>query len=185
MKQVQMTSAKPDFEMSQWYAVYTAFRSEKQVASQLRKKNVEVYLPLISKTKRYMRKLKTYQVPMLGCYLFVKINRSQTIKVLETERVIKIISERGQPCPIREEEINFLKRIEGLDMEIEQVDCNFSVGDTVVLKSGSLAGMNGRLLKKAGKKSFIVELETLGVSLKLSIDTALLSKINSVSLLTD
>ena len=49
-----------------------SIQSEKQVAAQLRKKNVEVYLPLISRTKRYMRKLKTYQIPLCWAAMFCK-----------------------------------------------------------------------------------------------------------------
>ncbi len=168
----------------EWFAVYTAFRSEKQVAAQLRKKNVEVYLPLISRTRRYMRKLKTYQIPMLGCYVFVKIQQSQAIKVLETERVVKIISDHGQPVPIREEEINVLKRIEGLDIAVENGPVVLSAGDRVVIKKGNLAGLNARLLKQTGRKTFMVELESIGLSLQLSIDADLLQKINRAEVLT-
>ncbi|HRD08919.1 MAG: UpxY family transcription antiterminator [Saprospiraceae bacterium] len=175
---------RKEAEAQQWFAVYTAFRSEKQVAAQLRKKNVEVYLPLISRTKRYMRKLKTYQIPMLGCYLFVRIKQSQSLKVLETERVVKIISDHGHPSPIREEEINMLKRIEGLDIGIDNNMQALCTGDRVIIKKGNLAGLNGRLLKQTGKRTFMVELESLGIALHLSVDVDLLHKINKAEVLT-
>lgn len=183
-KSVSILRKVPDHDACRWYAVYTSFRSEKQVASQLRKKNIEVYLPLVSKTKRYLRKLKTYQVPMIGCYLFVKINRNQCISVLETERVVKIISERGQPSVIKEEEINVLKRIEGLELEVENCGASLHPGDKVAIRKGNLAGLQGRLIRQNGKKSFIVELESVGIMLQLSIDTTMLLKTNSASVLT-
>jgi len=173
-----------DKDACSWYAVYTSFRSEKLVASQLRKKNIEVYLPLVSKTKRYLRKLKTYQVPMIGCYLFVKIRRNQCISVLETERVVKIISERGQPSIIKEDEINVLKRIEGLEVEIENCSASLFPGDKVAIRKGNLAGLKGRLIRQNGKKSFIVELESVGITLQLSIDTEMLLKTSSAKVLT-
>lgn len=178
------TNRNKEAARHEWFAVYTAFRSEKQVAAQLRKKNVEVYLPLISRTKRYMRKLKTYQIPMLGCYVFVKIQQSQAITVLETERVVKIISDHGHPIPIREEEINVLKRIEGLDIAVENGPVVLSAGDRVVIKKGNLAGLNARLLKQTGRKTFMVELESIGLSLQLIIDADLLQKINRAVVLT-
>ena len=174
----------PDKDAFSWYAVYTSFRSEKLVANQLRKKNIEVYLPLVSKTKRYLRKLKTYQVPMIGCYLFVKIKRNQCISVLETERVVKIISERGQPSIIKEDEINVLKRIEGLEVGIENCGSNLIPGDKVAIRKGNLAGLKGRLIRQNGKKSFIVELESVGITLQLCIDTDMLLKTSSAKVLT-
>lgn len=91
---------------------------------------------------------------MIGCYLFVKIRRNQCISVLETERVVKIISERGQPSIIKEDEINVLKRIEGLEVEIENCSANLHPGDKVAIRKGNLAGLQGRLIRQNGKKFY-------------------------------
>jgi len=59
---------------TRWFAVYTKYKCEKYVADQLSKKNIEAYVPIISKTRRYSRKIKHYQIPLINCYvLFVSV----------------------------------------------------------------------------------------------------------------
>ena len=93
-------------------------------------------------------------------------------------------SERGQPSIIKEDEINVLKRIEGLEVEIENCSANLHPGDKVAIRKGNLAGLQGRLIRQNGKKSFIVELESVGITLQLSIDTEMLLKTSSAKVLT-
>ncbi|MBK8698700.1 MAG: hypothetical protein IPN29_03855 [Saprospiraceae bacterium] len=146
------TSSEPDRDYA-WYAVYTAFRSEKQVAAHLFRKNIHVYLPLITKSRRYVRKIKTYKVPMIGCYLFVYIQRQQYIEVLETERVVKFIKNGKEPARIKSTEIDLLRRIEGAEMEVESHPGILSEGDEVELSQGNLIGLKGRLIKRQARKA--------------------------------
>lgn len=69
---------------SRWFAVYTRSKSEKVVKRLLDQKNIENYLPLQKVTRRYTRKIKSYEIPLISCYIFVKIaknNMSQSSKL--------------------------------------------------------------------------------------------------------
>jgi transcription antitermination factor NusG len=167
-----------------WYAVYTMYKSEKQIAIHLERKGINVYLPQITKTKRYNRKIKTYNVPLINCYVFVKIKMIDHVKVLETEHVIKFIKQGKEMIAIPQEEIDILRRIEGLNVESASESIQYEVGDLVEITKGSLAGLKGKLVTRLGKKQFIVEIESIGVSLQLNINIEMLNKIRSIKSLT-
>jgi transcription antitermination factor NusG len=175
---------KPQQEEALWYAIYTMYKSEKQVALHLKRKNIEVYIPIVSKTKRYQRKIKTYQIPLINCYVFVKILKSEQVKVLETEHVLKFIKQGKELNSIPQHEMDILKRFEGIDLEISSSPLSFNIGDEVEISHGSLVGMRGKLVRQAGKKQFVIELESIGVSLQINIETNMLRKIKNTKVVT-
>lgn len=158
-----------------WFAIYTKYKCEKYVAENLLKKNIDVYLPLLSKTKRYIRKVKNYNVPLINCYVFVRIDKSQYLPTLETEYVLKFLRQGKDLLAIPDTEIEILKRVVGDIEEVSTVTENmYSVGESVEVTSGQLVGLKGKIVSKAGKKSFIVELDTLGFQFRINIDLKLL-----------
>lgn len=163
-------------EAPRWYAIYTKFKSEKFVASNLEKKGIVAYVPLIEKTKRYQRKIKKYQIPLINSYVFVNILPHQRTPVLETEYVSKFIRIGKDLSSIPEEEINVLKRIVGDIEEVVVSPLGFNVGDQVEIIAGQLSGLSGKLVTRVGKKSFIVELNHIGIQLSMNIDLSQLQK---------
>jgi transcription antitermination factor NusG len=164
-------------EVPNWYAIYTMFKSEKQVCDHLNKKDIFAYMPLMIRTRKYGRKIKHYRVPLINCYVFVKIKPSEYVKVLETEHVLKFIKQGKEMVAIPQEQIDILKRIEGFDGNIDVAPKEFEVGEEVQIVHGSLAGLKGRLVGQHGNKTFIVEIESLGLSLKMNVDVSLLQRV--------
>lgn len=164
-----------------WFAIYTKFKCEKYVVNHLLKKGIEAYIPLLVTTKRYARKIKTYQIPLINCYAFVKIDKSQYLKVLETEFVMKFIKQRQDLISIPENEIELLRKIVGeLDIKVELSHEAFIEGQEVEVISGNLTGLKGLLLKKHNKNEFLVELDHIGIQLSLNINPGLLRPINKL-----
>jgi transcription antitermination factor NusG len=168
-------------EEAKWFAIYTKFKCEKYVANHLAKKNIEAYLPLIRKTRRYQRKVKHYDVPLIHCYVFVRIKKSDYIRTLETEYVMKFLRQGNDLIAIPEEEIDKLKRVSGdVDESFETESVEYQFGETVEVVSGHLTGMKGKIVSKAGKKSFAVELETIGYHLLINIDLSMLRPVQKM-----
>ena len=161
-----------------WFAIYTKYKCEKYVIDKLNKKDIHAYIPLVSKTKRYTRKTKHYKVPLINCYAFVKINKDEYIKVLETEYVLGFIKQRKNLISIPEIEINLLKRIVGELETIEMSPLTFVEGTPVEIIAGNLTGVKGKLVKKQGKNEFVVELLNIGYQLQMIIDKSLLRPLN-------
>lgn len=164
-----------------WFAVYTKYKCEKYVALQLDKKNIEAYVPLMVRTRRYNRKIKQYEVPLINCYVFAFITKSQYVQTLETEYVMKFLKHGKDLFAIPQVEIDILKRITG---QIKEATCLenviFETGIDVEVISGSLAGLKGKIIGKAAKRSFVVELLNIGYQFRIEIDHELLKPINSL-----
>ena len=165
--------------MKKWYAVYTKFKCEKKVLSYLQTKGVTAYVPLIGRTKRYTRKIKHYQIPLISCYVFVCIEDSERVSVLETPFVFQFVKIKGHSGVIPESEINILKRITGELNELELLqESTAKVGQPVELIAGNLCGLQGRIVEIKGKKEFLIELEHIGISLRIQVDASQLRPLN-------
>lgn len=173
---------------SRWFAIYTNYKREKMVAGRLKKKGVEHFLPLQKVTRRYTRKVKHLELPLINCYLFVKIKKSEYIWVVETQDVLNFVRLSKNLISIPETEIDVLRLVVGENIEVEAQEsrslslCN---GDEVEILGGSLTGMKGILLNQKNEKNFVIELENMGYSLIMDIDPSLLRKIKSESARTD
>lgn len=160
-----------------WFAIKTKYKTEKYVVDQLKRKGIEAYVPLIQVTKRYDRKIKKLDLPLIHCYAFVHIELAEKIKVLQTEHVFSFVGQGGKMESIPEEEINLLKRIVGeYEGAINASSLDWQPGTPVEIVSGSLTGISGKLVSKSGKNNFIVELSSIGVQLHMEIDKKLLRK---------
>ncbi len=160
-----------------WFAVYTRSKSEKVVKRLLTNKKIECYLPLQKVTRRYERKIKSYEIPLITCYIFVKIIKAQYVPVLETENVVKFIRLAKNLIAIPENEIEMLKLVVGEGENVEAQMGIFNEGDEVEVVGGKLTGLKGKLIEKQGKKQMVVELENVGYSLIMNIDISLLRKV--------
>lgn len=160
-----------------WFALRTRSKSEKFVQRLLEKKGITCYLPLQLTVRRYGRTMRRIQKPLINCYVFVHIVKSQYVPVLETENVAGFIRFSKDLISIPESEIALLRRItleEGLELEV--VQGKFEAGDAVEIAMGNLVGLKGRIVKADGKKKMQVELDQIGYSLLITIDAAFLAK---------
>jgi transcription antitermination factor NusG len=148
-----------------WFAIYTNFKREKLVNKMLLQKGIENYLPLQKLTRRYSRKVRAVELPLISGYVFVKIVKNQYIPVLETDHVLKFIRFSKNLLAIPESEIDLIKRVVGEGMEITMEPITYQEGDEVEIVGGNLTGLRGKLISKDGKKQFTIELNNLGYSL--------------------
>ncbi|MCF8282894.1 MAG: UpxY family transcription antiterminator [Bacteroidales bacterium] len=174
---IQTTVSHLHESEARWFAVYTRSKSEKVVQRLLTNKEIESYLPLQKVTRRYTRKIKHYEVPLITCYIFVKITKKEYVPVLETENVAKFIRFARNLYSIPEEEINLLRRVVGEGEDVVAEPGNFKEGDEVEVIGGKLTGLKGRMVERQGKKHLVVELESIGYTLRMTVDIALLRKI--------
>lgn len=159
----------PKQHNKQWYAIYTKYKCEKKVVDQLSLKGIEAYTPLLSQTKKYLRKVKTYFYPLLNNYAFVRIDSKEKVAVLNTQHVISFVNIGSEIPHVRDHEIKILKRIVG---EVENIECmpiDHAIGQEVEIIQGSLTGLKGELIHIKNKKEFIVRIESLHCQLKLGI----------------
>jgi transcription antitermination factor NusG len=165
-----------------WYAIKTKFKTEKFVVDQITKKGIEAYIPLIHITKRYSKKIKKLKLPLINNYAFVKITEQDRLSVLQTEYVFNFVGMNGKMECIPDHEINLLKQIVGeFEEKVSISAIEWQIGEDVEIISGSLTGIRGKLVKKAGKNNFVVELTSIGIELQMEIEIKFLKKISLVA----
>ena len=134
------------------------------------------YLPLYKVIRRYERKVKHLELPLINSYLFVKITKAEYVRVLETEQVHTFVHFSRNLIAIPEDEINTIHRVLGEDTEVVVVEEGYKKGDFVEVIGGRLTGLSGELIDGDGKKRLIIRLENIGVGLEVEIDAKYLRK---------
>ena len=161
-----------------WFAIYTNFKREKLVAGLLANKGIEAYVPLQHLTRRYTRKIRQVALPLINCYVFVKIIKPQYVPVLQTQDVLRFIKFSQDLLAIPDTEMDILRRIAGdANVGVTVVEGVFSKGDMVEVASGNLAGVKGRLIEERGEKAFVVELQHIGLGLRVEIPVTQLVRV--------
>ncbi len=157
-----------------WYAIYTKSRAEKKTYALLLQRGFEVYLPLQKKLKQWSDRKKWVEEPLFNSYMFVHVSERQYYEVLQTPGVVRYITFSGKAAPIREEQINLLKKILSSESELEISDHQFSVGEKVNVVGGPFHGMTGELVDLKNSKRFIIRFDELNKSIILNIPTVYL-----------
>ena len=168
-----------DEHQARWFAVYTRYKREKLIRKRLADKGIETYLPLQQFVRHYTRKVKVVDLPLINCYLFVKITKQQYIKVLETADVLHFVRPAKELIAIPETEIEILKRVVGESIAVDVDRSGFQSGDEVEIIGGNLTGIKGILLESSAKHNFLIELNQIGYSLQMQVDPTLLKRITS------
>lgn len=153
-----------------WFAIKVKYKSEKLVLQQLEKKGVTSYAPMRNYTKRYNRKIVQHTVPILPCYLFVKISDRDFVKVLETEYVYNFVKIGNQLTPVHDYEIEILRRIEGIEDDFNLTEVAYEKGQSVKVAHGPLFGMKGIISHIKSKGKLVVNFDSLGIALQIEIN---------------
>ncbi len=177
-KQPSQTINQLDAKEARWFAVYTNYKREKLVEKRLTQKGIECYLPIQKVVKQWSKKRRTMELPLISCYIFVKITLKNYVPVLETDYVLKFIKFSKDLIAIPEEEILFLKNLleEDIEFEVEAAP-PLQKGDRVEITTGSLAGTKGRLIETTGKNRVLITLEHIQHTFSLSVEKHLIQKV--------
>lgn len=168
-------------EEKRWFAVYTRFKREKIVVKRLQEKQITAYVPLQQLTRYYTRKVKKVELPLISCYIFVQIDHSEYVSVLETPDVVNFVKVQKDLVAIPEREINILRQIVGEGIALEVSRTMVQVGQKAEIIGGRLTGLKGKVLREHGDKNFVVELDTLNYSLHMQVPKKYLQPIGSRS----
>jgi transcription antitermination factor NusG len=147
---------------SSWFALQTRYRCEERIATELKVKGFESYLPTLRETHQWKDRKKVMDVPAFGGYLFTRFEPSlrNRVRVLETAGVVKLLGNQGNPEPVPEE------KIESLRLALESgADCGrhpcVEVGTPVQIRRGMLAGVQGRILRIANRIKILVNVPSV------------------------
>jgi len=131
-----------------WFALYTRSRFEKQVAEQLERKRMPVFLPLRLEVHRWQDRYQKVEVPMFRGYVFAQFppNSPERTAVLRTAGVVRIVGFGQTDSEVPAEQLATLRRVAD-DGALLHPHRYLRIGQRVKIASGALAGVEGILVR--------------------------------------
>lgn len=152
-----------------WYAAYVRSRYEKKVAEQFHKREIEHFLPLISRLRQWKDRKKLLDLPLFPGYIFTRIALNSRLKVITADGVIRLVGFSGRPTPIPQRQIEDIRRLLSFPEAIEPA-VYMNEGDCVKIIYGPLAGIQGRLIERHGKRRIQVGIDLIQCAISVEVD---------------
>jgi transcription antitermination factor NusG len=154
-----------------WYAVQTRARHEKRVAQRFHEQGLPTFLPLVNAVHRWSDRKKTVELPLFGCYVFVKAadTREDRLRVCRIDGVFRIVGGKGEGAPIPEEQIEAVRTITSQQL-IWSEHPFLKIGQRIRIRSGALAGVEGILTARNGDRTLVVSVDAIQRSLAVRIE---------------
>ena len=150
-----------------WWVLYTKSRQEKALARDLHAKKIPFFLPLVKQTKLCRKRRVTTEVPVFAGYVFLFGTREDRVEGLTTNRVSRTLP-RGDEFQLHSDLRQLQRLIEsGAPLTVEQ---RLSPGNSVRVKSGSFAGMEGTIISRRGTNRLLIRINFLQQGVSVCID---------------
>jgi transcription antitermination factor NusG len=154
-----------------WFALWTRSRHEQVVREQLEQKQVEAFLPTVTRWSRWKDRKKKIDWPLFPGYCFARFDPRERLPVLKCTGVVNIISVDGEPAAIPEQEIEGVRRL--VESELAYDPCPLiHEGSMVEVVHGPLKGVVGRLVRKSEKARLVLSVDLIGQAVSVEVDAA-------------
>jgi transcription antitermination factor NusG len=161
----------PEYFQPRWYAAYTAPRHEKYVSQQMDGRRIHCFLPLYRSMRRWKDRRKQVDLPLFPGYVFVHMALQERLQVLQLAGVVQLVSFSGKPAAIPDQEIESLRS--GLVGNLRAEPHPYlTVGRRVRIRAGSVAGVEGILVRRKQKFRVVLSLELIQRSVAIEVDEA-------------
>lgn len=164
--------------MKNWLVFYTKSRQEKKVKELLEKRGFEVFLPIQKVMRQWSDRKKKVEVPLFNSYIFVNESEDKIPLILQTPGMAWNIRHNDRPAVLHPKEYEMIHRFldSGLFVESGSVE-EFKQGDAVEIIDGPLKGLKGSVVRTSEGDKFSISLESIGHSLKVTLDPIVLKKL--------
>ena len=154
-----------------WYALWTRSRHEQVVREQLERKQVEAFLPTVTRWSRWKDRKKKIDWPLFPGYCFARFDPRQRLHILKCGGVVSIVSIDGEPAQIPEYEIHAIRQL--VESELAFDPCPLiREGMMVEVTHGPLKGVVGRLSRKNDKARLVLSVDLIGQAVSVEVDAA-------------
>lgn len=157
-------------EAPKWYALYTCPRHEKVVQQQLVARSLESYLPLYKSVRRWNDRQAMVELPLFPGYVFVRIPLSARLRVLTVPGVVCLVSFRGQPACLADEEIQTIQT--SVAQRAAEPYPYLAKGKRIRILTGPLKGLKGVVVRRKGKLRAVISIESIMQSFAVEVDAA-------------
>jgi len=143
-----------------WFALRVRPRAEKAVASTLRGKGFEEFLPLHRQKRRWSDRVKQVDLPLFPGYVFSRFELDKRQPILTIPGVLHVVGFGRTPHPIDETEMSSLMAVVDSHRTVQPWPHQF-VGERVRVTDGPLAGVEGTLSVIKANRRIVVTISLL------------------------
>jgi transcription antitermination factor NusG len=154
-----------------WYALWTRSRHEQVVRQQLEGKQIETFLPTVTKWSRWKDRKKRIDWPLFPGYCFARFDVRERLPVLSCAGVVNIVAFDGEPAPIPTHEIAGIRQLVESDLAFDPCPL-VREGMLVEVTHGPLKGVVGRLIRKSDKARLMLTVDLIGQAVSVEVDAS-------------
>ncbi|MCC7417064.1 MAG: UpxY family transcription antiterminator [Acidobacteria bacterium] len=167
-----MTTSPSREPGAQWYAIWTRSRHEQMVRDQLQGKQIEAFLPTITRWSRWKDRKKKIDWPLFPGYCFARFDPADVLPILKCTGVVNIVGFEGKPSPIPEYEVESVRLLVGSELQYDPCPL-IREGMMVQVTHGPLRGVVGRLMRKdAPRARLVLSVDLIGQAVSVEVDAA-------------
>src|SRR6266571_3654716 len=151
-----------------WFALRVRSNYEKIVASSLRGKGYEEFLPLYRERSRRAGPAKQIELPLFPGYVFSAFDVNHRLPILTIPGVVRVVGIGHKPAVIDREELLAIKRFVASGIAVEPWPF-LKTGDFVLVDRGPLSGLEGIFVQIKKAHRLVVSLSLLQRSVAVAI----------------
>ncbi len=154
-----------------WYALRVRSNHERVAAMHLREQGYEEFCPAYKAERQWSDRKKTLEQFLFPGYVFCRLNPDDRLPVLMMPGVVNVVGFGSQPAAIPDQEIEHVRTMVRSGLLVTPWPF-LSVGQTVVLERGPLAGVEGILQQIKKTFRLVVSVQMLQRSVSTEVDRA-------------
>jgi transcription antitermination factor NusG len=155
-----------------WFAIWTRSRHEQAVRDQLLRKQIDVFLPTITRWSRWKDRKKKIDWPLFPGYCFARFNPEDPLAVLKCSGVVNIVSVEGKPAAIPDIELESIRLLVGSELQFDPCPL-IREGQMVEVIHGPLKGVIGRLMRKdVSHARLVLSVDLIGQAVSVEVDVS-------------
>jgi transcriptional antiterminator NusG len=155
-----------------WFAVWTRSRHEQLVREQLERRQIEAFLPTVTRWSQWKDRKKRVDWPLFPGYCFARFDPADLLPVLKCAGVVRVVSFDGRPAPIPEAELASIRVLVGSDLQYDPCPLVHE-GMLVEVVHGPLRGVIGRLQRKDAQHArLMLSVDVVGQAVSVEVDAA-------------
>lgn len=170
--------------MENWYAVQVRTGKEQDTADLCRKivdDDIlwEAFIPRYERMKRYQREWHKEQLPMFPGYIFLVTERVEELfyRLKKVPELTKILGDGREFIPIKDEEKALLQQM-GNEEHVTEMSVGYIAGERVVILSGPMMGMEGKIKKiDRHKRMAVLEVGMFGRWVDVKVGVEIVEKV--------
>ena len=140
---------------------------------QLERKQIDAFLPTITRWSRWKDRKKKIDWPLFPGYCFARFDPDDTLPILKCTGVVNIVSFEGKPAPIPEYELDSIRRAGRQRAAVRSLPADSRRDDGRSRSTGRCAASIGRLVRKdAPKARLVLSVDLIGQAVSVEVDAA-------------